>query len=122
VLRAYPWPGNIRELKNVVERAVILSTGDTLRLDLSLPERHTGAVSARDTTPAPPAAAAFLTEREMQAQQRMNVEAALDAAGWRVSGTGGAADLLGIRPTPLTDRMKKLKIRRPAPASNENPG
>ena len=123
-LRAYAWPGNIRELKNVIERAVILSTGETLRLDLSLPGEGGGAVSARDTTLSPGAPVPFLTESQMRAQQRANLVAALEAAGWRVSGKAGAAELLGIRPTTLTDRMKTLKIRRPrrAPAGIENRG
>ncbi len=114
-LRAYAWPGNIRELKNVIERAVILSTGDTLRLDLSLAEGQTGAVSARVATPSPTVAAPFLTDSQMRARQRANLVVALEAAGWRVSGKAGAAERLGIRPSTLTDRMKTLKIRRPGP-------
>jgi PAS domain S-box-containing protein len=123
-LRAYAWPGNIRELKNVIERAVILSTGETLRLDLSLPREESGAVSARNTTLSPVAPVPFLTESQMRAQQRANLVAVLEAAGWRVSGKAGAAELLGIRPTTLTDRMKTLKIRRPrrAPADKGNRG
>jgi len=114
-LRAYSWPGNIRELKNVIERAVILSTGDALRLDLSLPEALAGGGQAQSGTDsrAALAPAPFLTEKQMREQQRSNVVAALEAAGWRVSGKGGAAELLGIRPSTLTDRMKTLRIRRP---------
>ncbi len=52
----------------------------------------------------------------MRTRQRTNLVAALEAAGWRVSGKGGAAELLGIRPSTLTDRMKTLKIRRPGRA------
>jgi len=119
-LRAYAWPGNIRELKNVIERAVILSTGDTLRLELSPPEGPAGADSARPGPPSP--MASFLTDSQMRARQRANLIAALEATGWRVSGKGGAADRLGIRPSTLTDRMKTLKIRRPrpAPADDDN--
>ncbi len=114
-LRRYAWPGNIRELKNVIERAVILSTGETLRLDLSLPEAQLGVgVAPSAATSDPPAGEArhFLTELEMRDQQRANLKAALEAARWRVAGKGGAADLLGIRPSTLTDRMKSLQIRR----------
>lgn len=125
-LQAYAWPGNIRELKNVIERAVILSSGGTLRLDLSLPEAQTGAASTRTDVPSPLVSppAPFLTDDEMRARQRINLVAALEAAGWRVSGKGGAAALLGIRPSTLTDRMKTLKIRRPgrAAADDENHG
>jgi transcriptional regulator with GAF, ATPase, and Fis domain len=116
-LRRYAWPGNVRELRNVIERAVILSTGETLRLDLSLPEwQHAAGTAASATAPgAPPAETRpFRTEAQMRDEQRANLKAALEAARWRVAGKGGAADLLGIRPTTLTDRMKTLEIRRPA--------
>ena len=53
------------------------------------------------------------TDSEMRAFQKRNLEAAMKLTGWRVSGKGGAADLLGIRPTTLTDRLKSLGIRRP---------
>ncbi len=122
-LRRYDWPGNVRELKNVIERAVILSRGGALRLDLSLPE--TGVVSpgsalapasnALASTGAGQASATFLTEAEMKEQQRSNLIAALNAANWRISGKGGAADRLGMRPTTLTDRIRALRIKRPAP-------
>jgi PAS domain S-box-containing protein len=109
-LKAYDWPGNIRELKNVIERAVILSRGDGLRLDLSLPA--TEPQGPADTVPAA-ATGPILTEAQMKEQQRNNLLAALKAADWRVSGRGGAAELLGIRPTTLADRMRALGIRRP---------
>jgi transcriptional regulator with GAF, ATPase, and Fis domain len=115
-LRRYDWPGNVRELKNVIERAVILSKGDTLRLDLSLPE----AGLAPEVTPAAaapsgaaPAPARIRTEAEMRDEQRRNLLAALNAAGWRVSGKGGAAELLGIKPTTLADRMRALGLEKP---------
>ncbi|MEO8224799.1 MAG: sigma 54-interacting transcriptional regulator, partial [Gammaproteobacteria bacterium] len=116
-LRRYSWPGNIRELKNVIERAVILSTGDPLRLDLSLPEAQWGGITAaavashqtqRDEV------RPFLTEAAMRNQQRANLVAVLESARWRIAGKGGAAELLGIRPSTLTDRIKSLKIQRPA--------
>ncbi len=125
-LRRYAWPGNVRELKNVIERAVILSAADNLRLDLSLPvgsfparqdgEGDGGAPQGAPAPgrPAPGEARQFLTEAEMRDQQRANLMAALEAARWRIAGKGGAADLLGIRPSTLADRMKTLEIRRPA--------
>ena len=109
-LRAYDWPGNVRELKNVIERAVILSRGNVLRLEASLPE---AASNGADTRPDTSAAAEFLTEHEMRAFQKKNTVAALRQADWRVSGPGGAADLLGIRPTTLADRIRTLGIRKP---------
>jgi transcriptional regulator with GAF, ATPase, and Fis domain len=112
-LRRYQWPGNVRELKNVIERAVILSHGDTLRLDLSMLD--VGVMpSLSDETGAPePELAGFLTEEEMKVRQKANLEAALAAAHWRISGNGGAAELLGIKPSTLTDRMRSMGIRRP---------
>ena len=108
-LREYNWPGNIRELKNVIERAVILSPGDHLRLDLSLPQS-----SAPDLTDAQqPDSQQVLTEDEIKALQRKNIEAALRTADWRVSGKNGAAELLGIKPTTLADRIKAFGLRRP---------
>ncbi len=116
-LRRYDWPGNVRELKNVIERAVILARGGPLRLDLPL-EVPAGAPPAAVAVAAPAAVAgpgtpAFLTEAEMREQQRRNLSAALEAARWRISGKGGAAELLGIRPTTLADRMRSLGIERP---------
>jgi transcriptional regulator with GAF, ATPase, and Fis domain len=109
-LRAYDWPGNVRELKNVIERAVILSSGNVLRLEASLP----GAVSnTAGTTADTPDAPGFLTEQEMRVFQKKNTIAALKQADWRVSGPGGAADLLGIKPTTLADRIRTFGISKP---------
>jgi DNA-binding NtrC family response regulator len=106
-LRAYDWPGNVRELKNVIERAVILSPGNVLRLDASLPEVTADGLGTAAETNAEPG---FLTEQEMREFQKKNTMAALEQAGWRVSGAGGAADLLGIKPTTLADRIRVLGI------------
>lgn len=112
-LRRYDWPGNVRELKNVVERAVILSRGGSLHFDLPQPE---GPREKPVATPAPVAEVprSFRTESEMRAEQRANLVAALEAANWRIAGAKGAAALLGVRPSTLTDRMRALGVRRPA--------
>ena len=111
MLRGYDWPGNVRELKNVIERAVILSRGGALRLDLSLPVD--GVPGQALATPAAAGSApGFVTEAQMREQQRHNIVAALQAAGGRISGKGGAAELLGIRPTTLADRMRSLGVER----------
>ena len=109
-IQAYNWPGNVRELKNVIERAVILSEGDTLRLDLSLPREGADTLQEPD---ARTAGGRVLTEKQMRAFQKENLIAALRQTDWRVSGKQGAAELLGIRPTTLADRIKSLGIRRP---------
>ncbi|MDX1508667.1 MAG: helix-turn-helix domain-containing protein, partial [Woeseiaceae bacterium] len=109
-LRAYSWPGNVRELKNVIERAVILSPGKTLRLDASMPGFEPAPAPAKV---ADPAHADILTEEQMREFQKQNIIAALEASNWRVSGQGGAAELLGVRPTTLADRIKAMGIRKP---------
>ena len=109
-LRAYDWPGNVRELKNVIERAVILSTGKVLRLDLSMP----GLAPVIDQLADPVAQDGdILSEKEMRQFQKDNLVKALEQANWKVSGVAGAAELLGIRPTTLADRIRTLNIKKP---------
>ena len=110
-LRAYGWPGNVRELKNVIERAVILSTGKVLRLDLSMPGLTVDSV---EVAIAAAANDEVLTESDMRDFQKSNIRRALERANWKVSGQGGAAELLGVRPTTLADRVRTHKIRKPA--------
>ncbi len=109
-LRAYDWPGNVRELKNVIERAVILSTGKVLRLDLSMPGLRD---EVAEMAPSTSASNEVLTEKEMRDFQRTNITTALQLSDWKVSGQGGAAERLGIKPTTLADRIRTLKIRKP---------
>jgi transcriptional regulator with GAF, ATPase, and Fis domain len=112
LLKRYDWPGNVRELKNVIERAVILSRGKVLRLDLAMSD-----ILHAPTTAAPEAELGrpqVKTELEMRELERKNTQLALEMAEWRVSGPNGAAKLLGIKPTTLTDRMKKFKLSKPA--------
>jgi transcriptional regulator with GAF, ATPase, and Fis domain len=110
-LRAYDWPGNVRELKNVIERAVILSTGKVLRLDLSMPGIAGESGGIVHVTPQ---ADEILTEKDMREFQKANIIRALKQASWKVSGKGGAAELLGVRPTTLADRIRTWKIKRPS--------
>ena len=110
-LKAYGWPGNVRELKNVIERAVILSPGNTLRLDLSLPGREFEEDVAVSEVPRNDD---VLSEMEMRDFQKANTVKALEQAHWKVSGPGGAAELLGVRPTTLADRIRTYKIKRPS--------
>jgi len=109
-LRRYDWPGNIRELKNVIERAVILSPGKQLRLDLSMPDGTAPAPANRADASAP---GRILTEAEIRDLTRQNLIRALEAAEWKVSGKGGAAELLGVRPTTLADRIRSMGIQKP---------
>ena len=108
-LRAYGWPGNVRELKNVIERAVILSTGKVLRLDLSMPGLR---ADIDEPAPTSPGSDEVLTENDMREWQRKNIVRALEQTNWKVSGQGGAAELLGVKPTTLADRIRTMKIKR----------
>jgi DNA-binding NtrC family response regulator len=105
----YNWPGNVRELQNVVERAVIMARGGKLALDLP----HAKALVKQDgqstrSVTAPPDA--VIPEKEWRNRERANVLAALQRAQFRISGRGGAADLLGLNPGTLTSRLKALGI------------
>jgi transcriptional regulator with GAF, ATPase, and Fis domain len=95
-LQNYAWPGNIRELRNVVERAMIVAT--TRRLTIALPQ-------------ASPAA----TKRSPKLidVEKDHIRTVLESTGWRIRGAGGAADRLGMKPTTLETRMAKLGLRRP---------
>jgi transcriptional regulator with GAF, ATPase, and Fis domain len=106
-LAAYDWPGNVRELQNVIERAVLLSRGGVLSLEF-FPDREAwdGAVAT-----SPPVPDEIIPEHEWRARERENVQAALNHAGGRVYGPGGAADLLGLKPSTLESRLRALGIR-----------
>ncbi|RXF68484.1 sigma 54-interacting transcriptional regulator [Hansschlegelia zhihuaiae] len=111
-LIAYGWPGNVRELENVIERAVILARDGRLRVDL--PD---GAPPAPAAPRSSAALSAILSEDERRARDREAVVAALEASGGRVSGPGGAAERLGLRPTTLASRIKAMGIARPSAAA-----
>ena len=110
-LEAYDWPGNVRELKNVIERAVILTKGETLRLDLSMPATLQSSTNAG--VQAPSKHGDLMTEDQMRDLQKQNLRKALEQSNWRVSGKEGAAALLGIRPTTLSDRIKSFGLKKP---------
>ena len=106
------WPGNIRELKNVIERAVILSPGDRLRLDLAMPGNHAATEKNMDPTPVSLEieSGELMTETEFRILEKTNLTLALNKTNWRISGAGGAAELLGLKPSTLSYRMKVLGI------------
>ncbi|SFN29117.1 sigma 54-interacting transcriptional regulator [Marinobacter pelagius] len=107
-LKAYHWPGNVRELENVIERQVITADG-RLDLDLQGPDS-----AARPTSePIPPARhfnGELMTEQELRELEKQNLRQALKISSGRVFGDDGAAALLGVKPTTLSSRLKKLKI------------
>ncbi|MHC4998722.1 MAG: sigma 54-interacting transcriptional regulator, partial [Planctomycetota bacterium] len=111
-LLAHYWPGNVRELKNVIERTVILSPGERLRLDLAMPEAQSRVTVA--TTDGWPERN-FMTETELRAREKENLMCVLEASEWKISGAGGAAELMGIKPSTLAYRMKVFGIDKPRP-------
>jgi PAS domain S-box-containing protein len=121
-LSGYPWPGNIRELENILERAVILSNGPTLEID---PEVLASVIATRATnqgpsTPFNPAGDGPRTTgvgstpplESLESTTRSHILAALEQSGWVIGGSRGAAKILGLHPNTLRSRMKKLGIVR----------
>jgi transcriptional regulator with GAF, ATPase, and Fis domain len=117
LLRRYDWPGNIRELQNVIERAVILAKGPHPRLDLAL--AHSAPAGSANVSSQAPAIAnddnsrpTIMRNQDLLRLERENIIAALEHARWKVSGSGSAAELLGLNANTLTSRMRSLGIRR----------
>jgi len=95
----YHWPGNIRELENIIERGIILGSGNRFKLpELSVSPQPSVAVGKKDT---------------LEENERRHILWALNKMGWKVRGTDGAAELLDVHPSTLTFRMKKLGLHRP---------
>ena len=100
-LQRHPWPGNVRELRNAIEHGAILTTGETLRVPL-----------LDDASPVVTAAPTLAdSEREL-------ILRALETARWRIKGPKGAAAALGLHPSTLYNRMKKLGIQPSGPAED----
>ncbi len=95
-LQSYSWPGNVRELRNVIEHAMIMSNGKIL--DVPLPTH--------------PSSKPEYSEN-LNDMERMHITAVLQKTGWRISGPGGAAEILGLKRTTLQAKIKKLEIKHP---------
>ncbi|MEM7586866.1 MAG: sigma 54-interacting transcriptional regulator, partial [Acidobacteriota bacterium] len=110
-LEAHDWPGNVRELQNVVDRALILSPGETLELDASF---LGGEIRSEPVVsePAEPAAEEVALHSLAEAERR-HIRGVLEARGWRINGPDNAAEILGLHPSTLRHRLKKLGITRP---------
>ncbi len=91
MLRRYPWPGNVRELRNAIEQALIVTTGNELNVQLPDP---------REATLLP----------TLKGVERRHILAVLEETGWRIKGTSGAAELLGVKPSTLYTTMRRLAI------------
>jgi DNA-binding NtrC family response regulator len=117
-LQSYNWPGNIRELRNVIERAIIFARGGVLEFDLPMNgssidlapfELHGG------KRPEPE----YLTESEMRRRERKNLLAILQKTGWKIKGMDGAAELLGVKASTLVSRIKKMGFDQPMERTQE---
>jgi formate hydrogenlyase transcriptional activator len=95
-LQHYPWPGNARELRNVIELAMIVTSGKTL--NVKAPGNSSSEISAN---------------LSLQEAERRHILGALQKSGWRLAGPGGAAEILGLKRTTLQGKIKKLGVRRP---------
>jgi transcriptional regulator with GAF, ATPase, and Fis domain len=112
ILQKYDWPGNIRELRNVIERAVILAQGPPIAFDVP--------VNGASNDPAvlkhrsnEREEAEFLTEAEIRRRECENIFVVLQKTGWKIKGADGAARLLGMKPTTLISRIKRMGLVRP---------
>ena len=96
-LVSYSWPGNVRELRNVVERALIVSSGPVLSVEIPA---SVASAAPGDASP------------RLEDVERRHIVAVLERTRWRIRGSGGAADALGLKPTTLEARMARLGIKR----------
>ncbi len=108
-LQNYHWPGNVRELQNVIERAVISSRCGSVKFDLPVPNTNGGASKTPIKKPEVKPDQ-VVTDEELRLRERENIELALKQTDWKIYGTGGAAELLGLKPTTLLSRIKKMGI------------
>lgn len=111
-LQQHDWPGNIRELKNTIERAVISSTGDKLILDVDLIGISTSIEVVSDHSNV--SSAGYITNDEFRELEKANIVAALKEANWKTWGDDGAAALLGVKPTTLAYQIKTFGIEKPS--------
>ena len=123
----YSWPGNIRELQNVLERAILLSPGDTLVLapDFSPAQTVAGTVAHAHAaplapaehsavrTPSPSTSTPVIPVGAMEEVERRHIEAVLTQTNWMIEGERGAAKILNLNPSTLRSRMKNLGLKRP---------
>ena len=110
-LENYAWPGNIRELQNVIERAVIIAPANRLVFDLPKNPKNRGVAPPKTTVRA---SGPVLTFVEIKELERQNILNALNGTNWKIFGKNGAAELLGIPPTTLTTRIQRMGLKKPA--------
>ena len=110
-LENYAWPGNIRELQNVIERAVIIAPANRLVFDLPKNPKSRSVVPPKTTAHA---SGPVLTFDDIKQLERQNILNALNSTNWKMFGKNGAAELLGIPPTTLTTRIQRMGLKKPA--------
>jgi len=97
-LQSYSWPGNIRELENLVERAIILSNDEKLKIPNFKSSEKESLISS--------------TNLSLDDVQRIHIKKILHKTNWKIEGPDGAAELLQMKPSTLRDRMKKLGLKK----------
>ena len=112
ILQKYNWPGNIRELRNVIERAVILAQGGPIEFDVPVNGASIDLAALKQTSNEREGAEIF-TEKEIRRRECENIFVVLQKTGWKIKGTDGAARLLGVKPTTLISRIKRMGLIRP---------
>jgi DNA-binding NtrC family response regulator len=113
VLQSYPWPGNIRELRNVIERAVIITQGSKLQLSDSVESLSLGAGPHLPGIPFDSHLTKETATETLEQSEYNLILRTLKQVYWKIEGRGGAAELLKIHPSTLRTRMKKLGITKP---------
>lgn len=105
-MREHSWPGNIRELENFIQRALLLESCDTFEARTLLFDRPTSA---------PQEISSDGSIRTLEQVEADHIRRVLNATGWRINGRKGAADLLGLHPSTVRSRMARLNVQRPGP-------
>ena len=113
-LHSYDWPGNVREMQNLIERALILAQRGPLRFDLPPAASETPAPELGPGVDAAASEVQIITDPELRLRERANIMAALTRSNGRIHGPGGAAELLRINPNTLVSRIRKLGLKKPA--------
>ncbi|TBR37868.1 PAS domain S-box protein [Marinomonas agarivorans] len=108
ILMQYHWPGNIRELENIIERQIILAQGQRISFDFLVQNLGEIQPATQLTTPT------LMSAQQHKALEKRNLEQALQTSGGKIYGINGAAELLGLKPTTLTSKLKKYDIDRRA--------